>query len=141
DRFPRRADGLHYIVFKNGRFADAFENRDGQHRDRNRGRNGQPGLERQIDRRRSEDDSEERAKNDGFEGKFRQYLFVWNVWFKRFLVLFYFCHAYPPTGYWLVVRISSKRHPPSPAGFDNALTPEVRRRGRAALPGNIFGIA
>src|SRR5262249_44378697 len=55
--------------------------------------------------------------NDGFEGKLRQDLFVWNVWFKRFLVLFYFCHAYPPTGYWLVVRISSKRHPPSPGAL------------------------
>ena len=73
DRLAGRADRLHDVVLEDGRLADVLEDADRQHRDRDRGRDGQAGGERQVDRRRAEDQPEDRSQKDRLEGELRHH--------------------------------------------------------------------
>ncbi len=81
DRFARRADRLHDVVLQDGRLAESLEQRDRQHRDRDRCRHRQPGLQRQVDRRRAEDDAEQRADDDRLDGELGDHLVRGDVGF------------------------------------------------------------
>ncbi len=73
DRLAGRADRLHDVVLEDRRLADVLEDADRQHRDRDRRRDREAGGERQIDRRRAEDQPEDRAQNDRLEGELRHH--------------------------------------------------------------------
>ncbi len=79
ERFARGAGGLHDVVFKNGGAAEGAKNADGQNRDGNRRGDSQSCAEADIYRDRAEKESEQRAENDGPDGKFRQRFFGGNV--------------------------------------------------------------
>jgi hypothetical protein len=57
DGLAGRADRLHDVVFQDRGFAELLEDRDREHRDRNGGRDGQPGAQGEVDGRGAEEDS------------------------------------------------------------------------------------
>ena len=70
-RFACRADRLDDVVLEDRGAAEALEHRDGEHRDRNRGADGEPRPQAQIDRRGAEDQAEDGADHDGLDGELR----------------------------------------------------------------------
>src|SRR2546427_4953033 len=71
DRIRRRAGRLDDVVFENRGATEPAEDRDRQHRDRNRGADGEADLQREVDVRRAEDEAENHAEHDGAEGQLR----------------------------------------------------------------------
>ena len=67
ERLAGRADRLHDVVFENRRCAEPLEDRDRQHRDRDRRADGEAGPQAEIDRRCPEQQAEERAEDDRAE--------------------------------------------------------------------------
>ena len=65
NRLARRAQRLHDVVFEDGALAELFEHGNRQHRDGNRGRDGQARPQRQVHRRGPEQDAKQRAQDDG----------------------------------------------------------------------------
>ena len=65
DRLARRPDRLDDVVLQDRRRAEPLEDRDRQHRDRDRRRDGEAGLERQVDRGGAEDHPEQHPQHDG----------------------------------------------------------------------------
>ena len=63
DGLTGRAGGLHDVVLQDRGFAQGPEERDRQYRNRNRGGDGEPDLEGQVDARRREHHTQDRAEN------------------------------------------------------------------------------
>ena len=82
DRLAGGADGLHDVVFENRRSAEFLQHRNRQHRDRNRRADGQAGTKPEVDRRCAEDQAENRADHDCFQGEFRGGLRGGNIGLK-----------------------------------------------------------
>ena len=76
------ARGLDDVVFKDRSAAKRAQHADGEHRDRNRCRDGEPGAQPDIDRDRAEKNPEERAQQQRAEGQLRPRLCGWNEWLK-----------------------------------------------------------
>ncbi len=69
-RFSRRAGGLHDVVFKNRGAAERAQNADGEHGDGDGGGDGQAGAQTDVDGDGAEEQTKERAENDGAHGEF-----------------------------------------------------------------------
>jgi hypothetical protein len=63
-RLASRSDRLDDVVLQDGRTAEPLQDRDRQHRDRNRCTDGQTGAKAEIDRRSTEQQAEQRPEND-----------------------------------------------------------------------------
>ena len=67
NRLAGGPDGLDDVVLEDRRAAQAFQDRDGQHRDGNRGADGQPGAQAQVDGGGPEQQAEEHPDDHGLE--------------------------------------------------------------------------
>ena len=71
NRLAGGPDGLDDVVLEDRRAAQLLEYRDGQDRDRDRRADRQPGPQAEIYGRRAEDQSEQRAEDDGLDRELR----------------------------------------------------------------------
>ena len=70
ERFACRAGGLHDVVFENGGAAEGAQDADGQNRDGNGSGNGETGAQTHVNGDGAEEQTEERAEDDGAEREF-----------------------------------------------------------------------
>ena len=64
-RLAGRADRLDDVVLEDRRAAEPLQDRDGEHGDRDRRADRQPGAQPEVDRRGAEEQPEQRAEHDG----------------------------------------------------------------------------
>ena len=69
NRFARRPDRLDDVVLEDRGLAEALEDRDREHGNRDRGRHREPGAERQVHRHRAEDEAEDGTEHHGLDGE------------------------------------------------------------------------
>ena len=69
-RFACGAGGLHDVIFEDGGAAEGAQDADGEHGDGDGGGDGETGAQADVDGDRAEEESEERAEDNGANGEF-----------------------------------------------------------------------